>query len=134
MQIKELGRAEHRALSAAITNALKKVGDDFGVDLVAGGGTLGAGTGVIKVAVTIRNTSAGVSGAEMDYKRYAGYLRMPPDGYGKQVKIGNQLFRIVGLNPSAPKNCVELQRVIDGKSFKCPRESVIGQLTTAKAA
>jgi hypothetical protein len=42
----------------------------------------------------------------------------------REVEIQGAMFKIVGANTRSRKNCVEIERVSDGKSFRCPLSSV----------
>jgi hypothetical protein len=134
MKISNIGRAEHRLLSSEIQAAVADIATKYGVKLTVGGGNLGTNEGMIKIQVALEVTASGKSAAEEKFARYCHYFGMEPDHYGTTVRIQNAFFKIVGLNPSAPKNSIELERVSDGKNFKCPLSTVKSQLPMKKAA
>jgi hypothetical protein len=53
------------------------------------------------------------------WDRWCKDLGFKPEDFGKVITLRNVEFRLTGLNPSRPKNDVEMVRVRDGKRFKC---------------
>lgn len=50
------------------------------------------------------------------WERYAPKFGLPTDGFGKTIRVSDTQYRVVGITPSRPKNCVDLVRVRDGKT------------------
>lgn len=58
------------------------------------------------------------------FKEYAVLCGVPADAYGQVYLLNGEQFRVVGLQPNKPKNCVKIERVRDGKPFQCPASSL----------
>lgn len=134
MKITNFGRTEHRMLSAAITDALKAVGDEFGVDLTAGGGQIGSGLGRVNVEVKVRETASGVSGAKAVWDRQCAYFGLKPEHFGMTFLSNGVMFKITGLATSRPKYPVDAVRVHDKRAFKFPVSTVLAKLPIKTAA
>lgn len=134
MKITNFTRSEHTRLSAAINAALKQVGDDFGVDLTPVGGVYGNNNAHVKVSVTVRDTGAGMSSSESEFRRMASLYGMKPDWYGEAVILQGTAYEICGIKPSAPKYTVQIKRCHDGKIFGCTVSTVTRQLGMKAAA
>ncbi|MGV1754900.1 hypothetical protein [Agrobacterium sp. CG674] len=134
MKITTFGRVEHRALSEALNKAIKAVGDEFGVDLVAGGGQIGMSGGVVKVTVELRDTGAGKSGAKAEWDRYCGAVGMKPEHFGQTFAANNQMYRISGLNLSARSYPIQAERVFDNKTYKFSASTVCAKFPKKAAA
>lgn len=134
MKITNFGRTEHRLLSAAITKALKAVGDEFGVDLTAGGGQVGTGVGRVNVEVKVRETAAGIDGARALWDQMCGYYGLKPEHYGTTFYSNGVMFKITGLTTSRPKYPVDAIRVADSRAFKFPTSTIISKLPMKAAA
>jgi hypothetical protein len=134
MKITSFGRDEHRLLSAAITKALKDVADEFGVDLTAGGGQIGMGSGRVNVEVKVRETASGVSGAQATWDRQCRYYGLMPEHFGMSFMSNGSMFKITGLQSSRPKYPINAMRVHDKQSFKFAVSTVLAKLPMKAAA
>lgn len=134
MKITHFGRAEHRLLSQAITQALKAVGDEYGVELSAGGGQIGGAAGRVHVNVTVRDTASGVSGAKAAWDAYCGHYGLRPDDFEATFVSNGRLFKITGISPTRPKYPIDAIRVGDNRAFKFPASTVNAKLPMKRAA
>lgn len=134
MKITNFGRTEHRLLSAAITQALKQVGDDFGVDLTAGGGQIGTGIGRVNVEVKVRETASGCDGAKALWDQMCGHYGLKPEHYGMTFYSNRVMFRITGIATSRPKYPIDAIRVADKRPFKFPASTIASKLLMKAAA
>lgn len=133
MKITNFTRQEHRRLSAAVVAALKQVGDDFGVDLTAAGGQYGD-SGYVKIAVALRDTGSGVSGAKATWDKYAAILGLEKEWFGQPIIIDRSAYEIIGIQPNKPKYAVQIKRCHDGKVFGTTVLAVQSQLRMKAAA
>lgn len=133
-KITKFGRLEHRLLSQAIVDALKDVGDKFGVDLSCSGGTIGDSDGIVKLAVKIRDVGNGKSGAQAKWDRFAPMYGLQKEWFGETVILRGVAYEIVGFEPSRPKYAVQIKRIYDGKIFGTTTSSVQSQLAKKAAA
>jgi hypothetical protein len=60
----------------------------------------------------------------MDWNRNCAACGLKPEDFGSVITLQGTQFRLVGLNPRCPKNDVEIERVRDGKKFKCSSDAV----------
>lgn len=70
----------------------------------------------------------------LDWNRDCVSCGLKPEDFGAVVTLQGTQFRLVGLNPSRPKNDVEIERVRDGKRFKCSSDAVRYSKTLAVQA
>lgn len=134
MKITTFDRSEHRRLSAAIEAALKKVGDDFGVDLTAAGGVFGENRPHIKIAVTVRDNGSGMSSEHANFNRYCAMYGLKPEHFGQNIILDRTAYEIVGIKTSSGKYPIQIKRIFDGKVFGCSALSVTRQFATKVAA
>lgn len=117
MKFTTFRKAEHRVLSAAITEALKDVGDKFNIDINVGGGQIGETGGRVNVEVKIRADATGESPAKKEFEKYCSLYGMKPEHYHATFSNGGTLYRVVGLVLSRPKFPISCERIHDGKSL-----------------
>ena len=55
----------------------------------------------------------------------AQHFGLKPSDYGRTFRSGQDLHRIVGINPNRPKYPISTERVSDGRGFKMPAENVV---------
>lgn len=67
---------------------------------------------------------------ETDWQRFATLFNLPEDALGKEITLGGQKMKIVGLNTRARKMPVMLEAA-GGKKYKAPAESVTRALLVA---
>jgi hypothetical protein len=65
---------------------------------------------------------------------YAQHFNVQPDWFGREFVSGRMRFRVVGLTIGRRSNPVDLERVPDGKVFRCPPALVRAGLTPKAAA
>lgn len=134
MKITNFGRAEHRLLSAAIEKAIQQVAADHGVTLKAEGGQYGTVKGMIRIAVEVETKAGEMTHAEKEYRNYAHWLGLDPNGFGKTVIVDGKPFKVSGLKPSAPKFNVLAVCARTGKTFKLMARSIQAQIPAPKVA
>lgn len=134
MKITSIDRCNHQILSDAFVKALKGVCDQYGVDVEGSGGTLGSGTGVIKLSVNVRDNGAGVAGKQAEWDRFCAWIDMKPEDFGREFTWRGQRYRIVGVLRGGHKYNLSADRVYDGRSFKFVASHVKTLLPQVKRA
>lgn len=112
------------ALEADLQAVFKK----YGLTMESHRGVIGQGE--IRLTINLKTGSA-EDQEENERKKYEIYHRVldvPADGFGKTfVGDNGDRFRIIGVQPKKPKNCVKLVRVRDGKRFQCSSHILAGR-------
>lgn len=113
-----------RAASKEMDAELAAVFAKYGLTVVGRSAKIGGG----ECNFTVKTiTGGGEQKADKQremYDRYADMYGLPSDGFGKTFIVQGDRFELVGLDMSKPKNCVSLKRLSDGKSFKCPPDTI----------
>jgi hypothetical protein len=65
------------------------------------------------------------------FEALAPHFGLEPADYGRTFRSGDDLHRIVGINPNRPKYPISTERVSDGRGFKMPAENVVMYLKNA---
>jgi hypothetical protein len=71
----------------------------------------------------------------MNWNRHCVACGLKPENFGAIITLQGTPFRLTGLNPRCTKNDVEIERVRDGKRFKCSSLAVrraLGDAATPK--
>lgn len=74
----------------------------------------------------------GVTQGERDFRRYAPTWGVDADAFGMTFAYGNEQYKLIGVNPSRPKNCFSLIRLRDNTHLICPSTFVKAGLTLSK--
>lgn len=122
--LKEFRSAQHRQVSAEVIAALKAVGDKFGIDFRTNGGNIGAGGGMIKLEVNLRDSASGKSQAKIMWDAYCHLYGLAKEDFGAIFHTGRDAYKITGINRSAPKYPIMGERLGDRKGFKFPASTV----------
>lgn len=116
--ISTIDRSTLDALGTAFARELKALGDRFGIDISPAGGVYGGLTGEVRLAVSVRQTLNGVSGAEEEWNLFCGRYGLLPSDFGKTFYHQGVGYKVTGITPSRPKYPVDAQRIADGRPFK----------------
>jgi len=103
MTITVIDRRAHQILAEEAVRELKAWGDKHGLDVSQMGGTYGHTSGTIKIDIKVRETAAGISGAQAEFEREASFYGIDKSAFGKSFRSGNFMFKIVGANPGRSK-------------------------------
>lgn len=117
-----------KAARPQIEEALKELGEKLGVTFTVGSGSYDpdGSNGSLKLKLAeVRED--GVSAEEIEFRKVCSLYELQPEDYGKELKIQNETFKLIGLNTRAPKKPVNIQRISDGATFKTG-ESVLSQI------
>lgn len=114
--------------SKALDAELEAVFAKYGLKMGSRRATVYSEEGKLKYAIECRMGSAEdqTEKAKALWERYAPMFDLPADAFGKEVIFNrDQKFRVSGINPNKPKNCVMLTRLSDGKAgFQCPADQL----------
>lgn len=88
-----------------------------------------ASVGAMEIKFSVRTKIARPVAEQTDleraeYDRYARGFGLPVDGFGKTFKIGDETYKLVGVQPRSRKNVAKIIRVRDGKQFTCSAQMV----------
>ena len=124
-------------IAKSINEALKSVGEEFGIVLETGKMRYGDTTSTIKIEAAIGDGSSGA--LELKYKdgfmKYCHLFDMKEEHHGKIVKIsGNRTAIIYGIAPNNVKYPIILKMVDGGKLIKSMAEPITRQLKTPSEA
>ena len=119
-RIKSFDRTSIRFVQAALSDALKKVGEAFGVEFKVGGGRFSPTRFACRLDVTI----AGAEPQEaQDFRQYADVFGLKPGDLGRAFLDRGRRFTIVGLLPRSRSYPVLAQND-RGTRYKFPVEAV----------
>lgn len=124
-------KVDRQLLKAArpqIEAALKEVGEKLGITITVGSGNFlpDGSAGMLKLELAeVRED--GVSAGEIAFRKVCSLYGLKPEDYGKELKIRNETFKLIGLNTRAPKKPVEIERIPDGGRFKTG-ENILKQI------
>jgi hypothetical protein len=59
-----------------------------------------------------------------EFKLLAQSFGLKPEHLGAMIKHGGDTYKLVGLNPKAPKFCVVATRIHDGRTYRLPESSI----------
>jgi len=120
--ITNMGMAEKRTLKSALKEALADVADQFGLEFELSKEKSDSGSfeTSLRMKVTLDDDGNVIDKDKEVFERRAMSLDVPPEWYNAVCREGRTEYRVVGLNPSRPKNCVSIKRVHDGKGMICP--------------
>lgn len=117
-------KEQNAALQAAIAAAIAP----FGLTLERQSGSIDTRGGSLKLTISTTFLPEGVENkTELDqatWVRQAPMLGLPPEAFGKVIRVAGVEYTLVGLDPARPKNAVKLRRVRDGKPFGSTVETV----------
>lgn len=67
-----------------------------------------------------------------DFMRYAAHFGLKAEDFGREFESRGMRYRIVGLNPGAPRFPILAERCHDKRGFKFPMESVKSKLAVTQ--
>jgi hypothetical protein len=111
-----------KSLRTLGNEALKEVGEKLGVTIKLGNATYApdGSSATMKLEINAIRED-GKSPAQVQFEKVCAIYGLKPEDFGREVTVNGERFTIAGLNTKAPKNCVNIKRVSDGKGFKCGR-------------
>jgi hypothetical protein len=92
-------------------------------------GALNDGTDHIDAVALIAREIAALEGkvdqAKMEFNAYCTMFGLKPEHLAAVFTFRSRQYRIVGVNPSAPKFGISVQRLPDGRRFKFPHREIV---------
>lgn len=116
--------ASLRKHSAALDAELKAVFEKYGLTMTNRRAKIGAGKCEYKIEL---NCGVGEDSTDVErkiYEAYASFLGLPADGFGSTYEHFGKRFKITGVNPKKPKNCVKVTDLATGKAMICGAELI----------
>lgn len=99
MKIEQMDRAAAKQIGEAVEEALQMVAEDLGLEVEVRGGRFDSHVGTYAPKITF-----GLGGAEQRaFESIAALFEMQPEDYGAEFTANGQTYKLVGLNPRAPK-------------------------------
>lgn len=124
-------RANHKDLNGDLREVLAK----YGLTLERSSAKIGRGECNFNIKTKYGSVEDQVEEDRKTYQAYHRMLDLPEDGFNRVLKFSDgKSYRIVGVQPNKPKNCIKLVRVSDGKSFQCPSSTIRAAVALEDAA
>jgi hypothetical protein len=120
MKITQFQDSNLRALRADINAALKQISEKHGIDMSIGTMSYSLYKTTCRITMeTKKEVSASSTPSVNADAVYLSLFDLPADAFERQFSIQGTVFKLVGLKPNRPKNPCLIERVKDGKKFKC---------------
>ncbi|NTF18262.1 hypothetical protein G6L37_07565 [Agrobacterium rubi] len=102
-----------------VEKALKEIGDRHGIDLNFGHGSFTPSglTGKLQIKMAARNDSSEKSGQQIEFEALAPRYGLTADDYGREFSHGRRRFKLIGINPNRPSNCLSIACVKNGTEY-----------------
>ena len=122
MQITDIHtlRASSKELDADITAVLAK----YGMKLDRRTARIGIGKLELKITALVGSAEEQEAQAKARVNTAARVYGIAGEVYGREIRFGGEVFRVVDADLKNPKNCFSLTRVRDGKGYKCSAEHI----------
>jgi hypothetical protein len=133
MTLTSIERRDVGTLGTEFANALKAVGDKYGIDITPFGGRYGGLEGEVKLKVKVRRTVDLEASKKAEFAIFCKRFDFVPEDYDRKFYYKGHQWRIVGINPGAPTYPIQCERVYDKKGSRFPGYYV-KQLLGAKQA
>jgi hypothetical protein len=129
MAITQINRQVLKALEPAVLAKLNEtLGKEFGLHFkFSGGGNFTASNAVLKLEIAVKDASGNIiDRSAEDFTKYATAYGLQPEWLNTAFRsFDGTEYRITGLNPNRPKNCVMATNTRTGKKYVMPPSSVI---------
>ena len=112
--IKLNNKQDLNLLTNEINQALKVIGDKYGLVLNTKSGTYQQDGSEFSVKLVVKNTTV-----QKNYDWECAILGLPKTVIGSSLSVQGKDFVITGLNTRKPKFPIEVKCVNDGKSYGC---------------
>jgi len=121
MKITQFTSSNLDLLRADINAALRQISEKHGIDMKIGTMSYSSDKTTCRLTMETKAERVGTAGSAIVGKG-AQYLRMfdlPQDAFERTFILQNEEFRLTELKTNRPKNPCSIQRVKDGRQFKC---------------
>ena len=108
-----------------VEKALKEIGDRHGIDLALGRGTFTPSglTGKLPIEMAARNDATGKSGLQTEFEKLAPRYGLTAEDFGREFSHSRRRFKLIGINPTRPTNCLTIACVKNGTEYLLDLES-----------
>jgi hypothetical protein len=131
MALTHIDKRVAEILEQAVLKQLKPLEAELGIVIRPAGGRYTATAATLKFDFSIKAPTGEVLSKEREsFKRNASLFGLKPEHLDQKFHSNYRTFKIIGLNPNAPKFAILAERS-DGKRFKFPPSIVITQLKAA---
>ena len=133
MAIKQFDRKNLKALRQDMNAALKAIEAQYGIQINVGNASFSDNEVTFKTKCnTIGEGGKAQTKEANQWKLYAELNGVGQFSVGDRVTIQGQVFTIEGWNTRAKKSPVMIKDVATGKSYKCPKNVLVGKLPMTK--
>ncbi len=137
-KVKEFSRPEVCRVRDELKKAVTKVAEQLGLT-VTGFDRPRFNLSLMKLSLEFTVTELVASAAKSEYRlfvEFASYYGLKPGDYGKEVDLGNGIYKIVGLKPRATKNTIIVEKVKTatgamakpGQQYVVPHQDILRSL------
>ena len=120
MKITQFNGSNLDLLRADINAALRQISEKHGINMSIG--TMSYSSNKTTCRITMETKRVVGTSSNPSKNADAVYLSMfdlPANAFEREFSIQGTVFKLVGLKPNRPKNPCSIERVKDGKQFKC---------------
>ena len=133
MAIKQFDRKNLKALRQDMNAALKAIEAQYGIQIKVGNASFSDNEVTFKTKCnTIGEGGKAQTKEANQWKLYAELNGVGQFSVGDRITIQGQVFTIEGWNTRAKKSPVMIKDVATGKSYKCPKNVLVGKLPMTK--
>ena len=133
MAIKQFDRKNLKALRQDMNAALAAIEAQYGIKIHVGNASFSDNEVTFKTKCnTIGEGGKAQTKEANQWKLYAELNGVGQFSVGDRVTIQGQVFTIEGWNTRAKKSPVMIKDVATGKSYKCPKNVLVGKLPMTK--
>jgi len=133
MAIQQFDRKNLKALRQDMNDVLKAVELRYGIQINVGNASFSDNEVTFKTKCnTIGEGGKAQTKEANQWKLYAELNGVGQFSVGDRVTIQGQVFTIEGWNTRAKKSPVMIKDVATGKSYKCPKNVLVGKLPMTK--
>lgn len=100
---------------------LDKFAESRGIKITFGNATFNETAIHFKVDVV----GAGEDNERERWVEHSKYLGLYADDYGKEIMLNGDLYKVVGINPKARKNCIVIEQMSNKKRYVISRDTFI---------
>ena len=133
MAIKQFDRKNLKALRQDMNAALKAIEAQYGIQINVGNASFSDNEVTFKTKCNTLGEGGKAQTKEANqWKLYAELNGVGQFSVGDRITIQGQVFSIEGWNTRAKKSPVMIKEVATGKSYKCPKNVLVGKLPMTK--
>ena len=133
MAIKQFDRKNLKALRQDMNDVLKAVELRYGIQINVGNASFSDNEVTFKTKCnTIGEGGKAQTKEANQWKMYAELNGVGQFSVGDRITIQGQVFSIEGWNTRAKKSPVMIKDIATGKSYKCPKNVLVGKLPMTK--